>query len=430
LKSVNILFVGKSLAVLSGLSYVSSALLKRFYRDDFKLGYINMDGPNMTPENVAVQGEEFKLIGSKIKLYNSSLLQPSAAGCVPFDQCLEDFKPQIVISIHDPWVIDQLVYSSYKDTFFWVHYATVEVPIYPATMLFPTPIHKEARKNIAFSLSTAHCIVPVTEMAKKALEKFNLKSLTDYVHLGIDLEKKQTNTQSKTTLFKVPEDTFIFMTLGVNSERKMHYRTLEAFKLFLDKLPLEEKNKVRMYVHTDTSKFYNGTDLIQLAHDLGIIQNTIFSIPNTMYSSKDVMWRFQNCDCYISLTGGEGFGYGFLEALLHEKPVIYSEYGGHVEICEGHGLVIPLESHSYAINASFQLGLADVEKAAEAMFQIYKDENLRKKLSQSALQTVKEKFDWNKQYDKFKKIVMDKYQDFIADEYYELHNTLKPKRII
>jgi glycosyltransferase involved in cell wall biosynthesis len=430
LKPTKILFVGKSLATLSGLSYVSAALIKRFSNDKYIIGVINIDGQPMDSKNIEIQGEEFKTLGKKLTLYNSPLLQPELGK--PFDDCVQEFKPDIVVSIHDPWIIDQLVYSLYKDSFFWVHYATIETPIYPPTVLFPSPIHAEARKNIAFSLSTAHCVIPVTEMAKKALERFKLQNLTDVVYLGIDLFKRQTEKKPKSLVFNagVKDDDFVFMSLGVNSERKMHFRTLEAFALFLQKVDPEERRKIKLYLHTDVSKFYNSTDLVQLTQDLGINHNMIFSAPNIIYSSKNLMERFNACDCYISLTGGEGFGYGFVEALLHEKPLIYSSYGGHAEVCKGHGLEIPVDDYIYATNASFKLGMANKELAAEAMYRIYKEEFLRKQLSYNALETVRKNFDWDQQYLKFKEIVLKSFETWQQDKYYKLHSTFKPKRII
>jgi glycosyltransferase involved in cell wall biosynthesis len=37
------------------------------------------------------------------------------------------------------------------------------------------------------------------------------------------------------------------------------------------------------------------------------------------------------CDCYVSFSSSEGIGMGAVEAALHNKPVIITEYGGAVE---------------------------------------------------------------------------------------------------
>jgi glycosyltransferase involved in cell wall biosynthesis len=37
------------------------------------------------------------------------------------------------------------------------------------------------------------------------------------------------------------------------------------------------------------------------------------------------------CDCYVSFSHSEGVGMGAVEAALHDKPVIISEYGGASE---------------------------------------------------------------------------------------------------
>lgn len=427
----SILFVGKSLANISGLSYVVASLIKRFFKEEYRLGFLNIDGTAVDPKNIQVQGEEFKEISQHLSLYNAPLMDSTK--CHSFDTHIENFKPNIVVSVHDPWVIDQLVFSTYKDTFFWVHYATIETPIYPETVMFASPVHGNLRKNIFFSLSTAHLVVPVTYMGLEALKKFKLPNLAEKpVYLGTDLNKKYTLTQTKREVFKanVDDDDFIFMCVGVNNERKMHGRTLEAFRLFLDKVPKDKRSKYKFYLHTDTSKQYNSTDLIQLVVNLGLQNNVVFSKEKTTYTEKELMKRFSACDCYVSLTGGEGFGYGFLEALLHEKPVIYSNYGGHVEICKNHGISIPITDHVCAINAHFNLGLADRTKAAEAMKAIAYDASLREKLSKSAYETVSNNFDWDKQAKVFEELILSKFELWKEDSYYQFHHQFKPKRIV
>ena len=425
-KDISILFVGKSLADIAGLSYVSASLLKRFGKEGYKIGYINIEGTLMDKKNIEVQGKDFKDLN--IFLYNAPLLNKEK--CQDFNFAIEDFKPNIVISINDPWLLDQFLVCPYKENFFWVNYTLFEVPIYPPTVLFPTPIFPTVRKEIIKVYEEADLNIPVTKMGKKTLENFKLKNISeDNVYLGIDLEDRVITNKTKNQVFKanIKNDDFVFMCMGVNNERKMMGRLLESFSIFLDNI--DNKEKYKLYLHSDTYKFYGGTDLIQLAADLKLLNNVVFSQPGKIYDRKELMERYALCDCYISIPGGEGFGYGFLEAILHNKPVIYSSYGGHVEVCAGCGLEVPIIDYVSATNAHLVLGLADRKATAKMMEMIVKEEKIRKKYSNVGFEKVKENFDWDKQFVKFKNIVFSNYEIWNSYQQNKFFNKFNPKGI-
>ena len=54
-------------------------------------------------------------------------------------------------------------------------------------------------------------------------------------------------------------------------------------------------------------------------------------IINGLVSDAEIDRLHSECDCYVSFSHSEGVGMGAVEAALHDKPVIISEYGGASE---------------------------------------------------------------------------------------------------
>jgi glycosyltransferase involved in cell wall biosynthesis len=52
---------------------------------------------------------------------------------------------------------------------------------------------------------------------------------------------------------------------------------------------------------------------------------------NGLISDDEMNDLHKTCDCYVSFSHSEGVGMGAVEAALHDKPVIITDYGGAVE---------------------------------------------------------------------------------------------------
>ena len=80
-----------------------------------------------------------------------------------------------------------------------------------------------------------------------------------------------------------------------------------------------------------------------------------------------------SCDAYVSLHRSEGFGLGMAEALLHEKPVVATAYGGNTDfITEATGYpigysMVEVGPGAYPYPASARWAEPDLDDAARAM---------------------------------------------------------------
>jgi glycosyltransferase involved in cell wall biosynthesis len=227
----------------------------------------------------------------------------------------------------------------------------------------------------------------------------------------------------------IPEDSFIFMTLGTNTERKKLDLVIEAFNLFLKKV--YHPDKYYLYIHTNPNEISGGTDLISQAMSLGILNKLLFPSSyanNQIMSQEELYSRISIMDCYIGLPSGEGFGYGFADAMIHGIPLIYINYGGHVEYCKDAGLSVKVKSFYNSKNAYMKWAIADIEDASEQMLLIVQDKKLREKLGNIGKQSIKN-ISWEIQSKKFIDLIMNEYNK-VKDLKNDLHKNFYLKRII
>jgi len=392
-----VLIAGDSLAQSTGLAYVSSNILRQFVTLGYTAAYAVITGADMNEHSYQVHGDACAETCQNVPYFNTQITIPERVGL--FDEAVAKFRPELVITFHDPWWVEQIAYSQYLGSFTWVAYTTVEVPEYPRTILHPSPFIQKPRKSLSEILSRADLIIPVTKMGQAALQKLSPDNVGSPVYNGIDLREYSPEPIDKSEVFgpAVRGDEFVFMTMGVNSDRKQLYRVLLAFARFLDKMG-KGRDRYKLYMHTDLTSRTGGTDLSELMTDLNI-EKQVMTVPGLEFgkgiSKADLIKRYRASDCIIGLPGGEGFGYLFAEAMACGKPVIYTNYGGHTEYCTNAGIAVDIDDYGYARNSIIKWGLADIESAAKAMAKIVSNDKRRISFGHYGREYAETNFDWN-----------------------------------
>ena len=410
-----ILIVGDSLENITGLAYVSTSFMRFFIHNGYQVGYVVLSGNDACSNDL----EKFHMhycnegIRESIPVYNCQYFDFKRSNKI--NDAILDFQPDIVISFLDPWKLDQLAYTIYRHKFFWVVYTTIEVPHYSDYVMFPTAANSKLRKSLSEILNKADMVVPVTNMARKALQELKVDA-TEHVYNGIDFSTVQEpKNNSKTSVFKnmVNDDTFIFMTMGVNSERKQIGKVVEAYYKFLEKVG-RDKN-VKLYIHTNTDEQKNGADLVSMIIELNLVNHVLLPLDLSQgkQDSRVALYRkYSVVDCYIGLPAGEGFGYGFAEAMAHKKPVIYIDYGGHTDYLSHIGLPVKVSDHFYMGHSYIKLGLPDTDHAAKQMARVYSDSKFRQASGIKGYEYAKQHFDWPIVYKQLENTIMPPYLEY------------------
>ena len=123
LEKINVVFVGDSLNIYSGFSYVIVNLMKGFHRTGrYRITYVNiLSSDNDISTACRVHGNIINDMLSDEhgpRIYNSQIQSENAYR--NFDKVIEDHHPSIVVSLIDPWQNESIINSRYRNTFFWV----------------------------------------------------------------------------------------------------------------------------------------------------------------------------------------------------------------------------------------------------------------------------------------------------------------------
>ncbi len=415
-----ILFCGESLANNSGLSYISSSFLKMFKKNGFhNLGYCVISGEPTTETNIISQGQDFvDLFNNSLMVYNVQLVTDKAKN---FDLVIENFKPDIVITFLDPWKLEQIVSSKYKHSYYTVSYLTAETDFYPEFCMFPNEYSSNLRKPVKSMLEKIDLIIPVTEQGRVVYSNMVLKNVSDEnVYNAVDSFDFDYDENDFQEIRKrafggiVKEDDIVFMTVGANNERKKIDRTLTAFYEFLKQVKERDKNKFKLYIHTNVNEMRGGTDIFSLMELFKLNENVLF--PKDLMHGKQVAKeklyeRYIASDIYISLPAGEGFGLPYCEALSFKKPVIFTDHGGHVEYCKNHGLPVKVSEKFFARNINMMWALADINDAVKQIRFLVENASKRKEFGRKGYEFVKKNCTWDIVFKKLVDIIDDNYKD-------------------
>jgi glycosyltransferase involved in cell wall biosynthesis len=405
-----IMFMGDTMGKVTGLSYVSSSFARYFtakYGSE-NIAYVTVCGPDTTIENLNAHGDDVREDLKGITLYNYQVHDKGKAH--DFNKAMVEFQPDIVISILDPWNLDQISLSAYRDSCFWAAYCTIETPEYPKTLLHSTAIYTAARKSIYDTMKGCDLIVPCTKMGKSFFENTFGLATSENVYNGVDLDLRAEEPIDRESFFhgRVTANDFLFVSMGLNSNRKRIDRVIDAFAAFVNQR--QDRAKYKLYIHTDPDHILDGTDIEEQIAHLGM-HGAIFTMPQTKEHAlpKETLYQiYKSADCYIGLPGGEGFGYGFAEAMMHGLPVIYIDHGGHVEYCRECGIAVDVSDTLPIQGAYIRWALADIPSAVKAMNRMVSDPKLRESLSKRAFEKSKE-FAWPVVCEKLDRTIMEAY---------------------
>lgn len=394
-----ILICGDPLSTVTGLAYVSGYMSKIFLESGLfeSVGYFSITND--------YDGKVIRAIDNGSEELKDLKIFPSEMKDLPymFEDTIQKYKPHIVFSITDPWMTEVIAHTQYKTSYVWIAYTTVEVPKYGNKIYNPSMVFQnQPYKNIVENLIEADSVISVTKQGIDTLKNIRHKTLKlnniyeENIYNGLEIEKRNEEKHSKTELLRglASDDYFVFMTLGVNSERKKIEQCILAFSKFLKRI--DNPKNYRLYLHTNANFSLGGPDLIEVAEDEGVSPYVIGNKAATGVIKSEIYKYYNMCDCYLGFPGGEGFGYGFAEAMLHSKPIVYINYGGHSEYLEeaNAGLPAKVKTYLYAMRMGMKWGMVDTDSAADQMVKIAKSEELRKTLGNNGFEYAKNNFDW------------------------------------
>jgi len=123
---------------------------------------------------------------------------------------------------------------------------------------------------------------------------------------------------------------FVLFWMNRNIKRKQPSDVIWAYKRFVDGLPIEDRDKVCLIMHTQAID-ENGTDLFKVKETICPDYEVKFS--ESRISQEELNWYYNLSDATINIAGNEGFGLVTAESVMAGTPVIVNVTGGLQDQC-------------------------------------------------------------------------------------------------
>ncbi|MBB6498208.1 glycosyltransferase family 4 protein [Pedobacter cryoconitis] len=225
-------------------------------------------------------------------------------------------------------------------------------------------------------------------------------------------------------MLNIHQDELMILTVGGDAASKGGREVMQALALLKKDIP-EWKYVCKVWPQERT-RIQNAADL-ELARDLGIAQNVIFT--TDIISRNFVPYLLGACDIYAAPSRLEGFGMLQVEAGACEKPVIGIRAMGMLDtLIHGETALLARVAEKIVVNEvsipdeSESTGYkkilfdeprtvdyrANVHDIAEYLHQLITQPLLRLELGQAARKRVVENFNYRKVAEQFVKIINDK----------------------
>lgn len=221
-------------------------------------------------------------------------------------------------------------------------------------------------------------IIVFNNYMKEWLENIYQKPVISVGPLGAEIPLNSDSENSKVKLGFTKNDRII-LTVNRLHPRKRIDLLIQAMPLVLAKIP-----NVKVIIVGSGPEENN---LKNLVNTLGLDDSITFT---GFVAQAEISNYYASCDLYVHLAKQEPFGLTLIEAQAFGKPVITVGEGGPREtVLEGEtGFLID----------------ANIEKLADRIIQLLKDDNLRTKFSRKAKEHIKENYNWSDSVRRFLKV--------------------------
>ena len=350
--------------------------------------------------------------GVYFKYYNIDTDEGDSRGYRSFPRVIHDYKPDIVVTINDPWATTFIEerFNMFKDTFKWVNYLAIDSE--PLVKTIRTPHYDENHGPIYqrndFSIIGPDQLIVFTEFGKKAILEAGLKPKNEIkvIPHGVDTEffypiskGEAANVIQKIFNIKSHDltNSFVFGFVGVNQIRKGIPLLIEAFSKFYrdwkHKKHVHKEPLLLLYV--SHSNF--AWTLEELVNEFKDVASRIIILETGMvgYAADDYILRYlyNVFDAFVMPSNREGWCLPVLEALATGCPVIVTKYGPMWEWSKPVAVPIEVKMFTRTFLTNYKEAHIDVNDLRKKMWKVYSKD--LKQMNKEAYRKFAERFDWN-----------------------------------
>ena len=297
---------------------------------------------------------------------------------------IQDFKPDIVLTINDIWGMYKLNFLKNRNKFKLVSYLAVDSECFP--MLIK---NKETINTMQF-INQVDKLIVFTNWAKETINttaKLSINKEFDNIEIiphGVD-QSTYFNVNNKkefmADFFKLNSDeVFLIGSVNRNQPRK---RLDAIFQILSILVKNENPNGKKFMVHFHCAiEDSNGWDLPWLARYYGVQDRIILDgnlKPGSGVPDHILNLIMNSYDVHLVPTNSEGWGLSILETMACGVPNVISDYSAHGDWAKDSALLIKLAAKIHEPITNHIKGIIDVQHAAEQILLLYKNVKIRKK---------------------------------------------------
>lgn len=299
-------------------------------------------------------------------------IYPSAVGHFGRDTlpaAIEEFQPDILITLADLWMIQWLVEMPEPKPFKHYGYFPIDgEPFHPSW---------------ANLIKTMDAVITYSKYGQQLVENAMPSVNVDMIYHGVDTDTFQPLPDKAEIKKRYGlEDQFIVGCVARNQPRKQLPILIKAFAEFR-----QDKDDVMLYLHTDPDDV--GWDILDLLRRYGLDEKSCITKDATVLEGVDkrkLNEIYNLFDVMALPSTGEGFGLPILEAMAAGVPVIVTGYSACVELVEGRGELIKVKELLTIGRYNIEQAIADTNDLVEKLNRLYTDEPLRAQHSQHGLE--------------------------------------------
>lgn len=261
-----------STAILSGFGRIGLELLTRLYdTNKYEIAEIATYSVSADPKHFAVPWKVYGGVPDKENELATQIYQSDITGqfgSAVFQQVCLDFKPDIVISFMDEWMINFIAEDPFRPYFKWI--------------ISPMVDSEPAHPRWIDTYKNADIFIACSQYAKKIIERDSGGQIkvSDVAIPGVNHEIFRSLDREKLRdKFGIKQHTNLITTVMRNQGRKLFPDLLRAFKLYFDRCVENNNEKLarNTYFHFHTSLVDVGFNISRFLIETGLGHKVLFT---------------------------------------------------------------------------------------------------------------------------------------------------------
>jgi len=286
-----------------------------------------------------------------------------------FERVIHEFKPNVVITLAEIWMIDWLHAHPVRPQFKWIGYFPLDGgPFYSPW----EPMLKNVDELVA-----------VSDFGRRVFQDGVPSRRIHVIHHGVDTAAfRPLAERARLKSHERFRGKFVIGCVARNQPRKNIPALVKAFARLCERI-----DNLHLYLHMNPCDV--GYDIVTLLHRYGLegkadVSGPDFSLHQALEDEQ--LNRLYNVfDLTVLPSAGEGFGLPIIESFAAGVPVVATDYSACSELVRGRGELVRILTTTTVGANLIEHAVIDVDDLAACVEKLYRNPALAKQYSEAGL---------------------------------------------